>query len=73
MQYRALLQRMEGGGTWYQEQQNPFGGMPMAEDGLCMKLCLCKHGLQSLLSRKNLLLLTAGAGKNTAPFCKKKC
>ena len=40
MQYRALLQRMEGGGTWYQEQQNPFGGMPMAGDGLCMKLCL---------------------------------
>ena len=29
MQYRMLLQRMEGGGTWYQEQQNPFGGMPM--------------------------------------------
>jgi molecular chaperone DnaJ len=40
MQYRALLQRMEGGGTWYQEQQNPFGGMPVAGDGLCMKLCL---------------------------------
>ena len=40
MQYRALLQRMEGGGSWYQEQQNPFGGMPMAGDGLCMKLCL---------------------------------
>jgi len=40
MQYRALLQRMEGGGTWYQEQQNPFGGMPAAGDGLCMKLCL---------------------------------
>ena len=28
MQYRMLLQRLEGGGTWYQEQQNPFGGMP---------------------------------------------
>lgn len=40
MQYRMLLQRMEGGGTWYQEQQNPFGGMPMADDGLCMKWCL---------------------------------
>ena len=26
VQYRMLLQRMEGGGTWYQEQQNPFGG-----------------------------------------------
>lgn len=40
MQYRMQLQRMEGGGTWYQEQQNPFGGMPMAGDNLCMKLCL---------------------------------
>ncbi|MDO4276700.1 MAG: J domain-containing protein [Eubacteriales bacterium] len=39
-QYRMLLQRMEGGGTWYQERQNPFGGMPSAGDGLCMKLCL---------------------------------
>ena len=29
VQYRMLLQRMEGGGTWYQEQQNPFGGMPV--------------------------------------------
>ena len=28
MQYRMLLQRLEGGGSWYQEQQNPFGGMP---------------------------------------------
>lgn len=39
-QYRMLLKRMEGGGTWYQEQQGPFGGMPMAGDGFCMKLCL---------------------------------
>ncbi len=31
MQYRMLLQRLEGGGTWYQEQQNPFGGMPVTE------------------------------------------
>lgn len=39
-QYRALLNRMEGGGTWYQEQQDPFGGMPMAGDNFCMKLCI---------------------------------
>lgn len=39
-QYRMLLQRMEGGGTWYQERQNPFGGMPLAGDDLCMRLCL---------------------------------
>lgn len=40
MQYRMLLQRMEGGGTWYQEQQNPFGGMPTDGSDYCMKLCL---------------------------------
>lgn len=40
MQYRMLLQRLEGGGAWYQEQQNPFGGMPTAGSDYCMKLCL---------------------------------
>ena len=41
MQYRMMQQRMEGGGTWYQERQDPFGGMPMmAGDDYCMKLCL---------------------------------
>lgn len=39
-QYRMLLQRMEGGGAWYQEMQNPFGGMPSQGGDLCMKLCL---------------------------------
>ena len=36
MQYRMLLQRLEGGGTWYQEQQNPFGGMPSDGSDYCM-------------------------------------
>lgn len=40
IQYRMMLQRMEGGGAWYQEQQNPFGGMPMESDNFCLKLCL---------------------------------
>ena len=40
MQYQMLLQRLEGGGTWYQEMQNPFGGMPTGGDDYCMKLCL---------------------------------
>lgn len=40
MQYKMMLQRMESGGTWYQEQQNPFGGMPADGDNFCMKLCL---------------------------------
>ena len=39
-QYRMLQQQMEGGGTWYQEMQNPFGGMPTGSDDYCMKLCL---------------------------------
>ncbi len=40
VQYRMLQQQMEGGGTWYQEMQNPFGGMPTGGDDYCMKLCL---------------------------------
>ena len=40
MQNRMSLQRMEGGGGWYQEQQSPFGGMPMAGGDFCMKLCM---------------------------------
>ena len=43
MQYRMLLQRLEGGGTWYQEQQNPFGGMPSDGSDYCMKLCLANQ------------------------------
>ena len=45
MQYQMLLQRLEGGGTWYQEQQNPFGGMPSDGSDYCMKLCLAKSGM----------------------------
>ena len=40
MQYRMVLERMEGGGTWYQQQQNPFGGIQLGGDGFCVKLCL---------------------------------
>ena len=39
-QYRMLLERMEGGGTWYQEMQSPFGGMNAGGSDFCMKLCL---------------------------------
>lgn len=39
-QYRMLQQQMEGGGTWYQEMQSPFGGMPDGSGDYCMKLCL---------------------------------
>ena len=40
MQYQALKNRMEGGGTWYQEMQSPFGGMPSADGDICLRLCL---------------------------------
>jgi molecular chaperone DnaJ len=40
MQYRMALDRMEGGGAWYEQQQNPFGGMPQAGDDFCLKLCI---------------------------------
>ena len=39
-EYRMLLNRMEGGGTWYQTKQGSFGGMPSGGDDMCMKLCL---------------------------------
>ena len=39
MQYRMLLQRMEGGDGWYQQQQGPFGGMPAAGDDMCDACC----------------------------------
>lgn len=40
LQYQMMQQRMEGGGTWYQEMQSPFGGMPSDGSDYCMKLCL---------------------------------
>ena len=39
-QYRMALNRMEGGGVWYNERQQPFGGMPMQNTDMCSTLCL---------------------------------
>ncbi len=39
-QYQMILQRLENGSSWYQEQQNPFGGMPSAGNDICMKICI---------------------------------
>ena len=39
VQYRMFLQRMEGGGGWYQQQQDPFGGMPTAGGDMCDACC----------------------------------
>ena len=38
--YRMALNRMEGGGVWYNERQQPFGGMPMQNTDMCSTLCL---------------------------------
>ena len=58
MQYRMLLQRLEGGGTWYQEQQNPFGGMPSDGSDYCMKLCLAN------LAEKRPVVLSVRNGEH---------
>ena len=39
-EYRAIMNQMENGGTWYQQRQSPFGGMPSGGDDMCMRLCL---------------------------------
>ena len=39
-QYRMALNRMEGSGVWYNERQQPFGGMPMQNTDMCSTLCL---------------------------------
>ena len=40
-QYRYLMQQMESGGTWYQQRQGNFGGMPAPMgSNLCLNLCL---------------------------------
>lgn len=39
-QYQMLKNRMDGGGTWYRQQQDPFGGMPMEGGDMCLKMCL---------------------------------
>ena len=48
VQYRMILQRMEGGGGWYQQQQDPFWGMPTAGGDMCDACCrtmACFHVL----------------------------
>lgn len=41
MEYQMLLQRLQGGGQWYQSMQQGYGGVPADfGDNLCCKLCL---------------------------------
>ena len=55
-----MLQRMEGGGSWYQEQQNPFGGMPVGGNDLCMKCLIANMACSCCCPGSGVnLLLTA--------------
>lgn len=39
-QYRMLLERMEGGGTWYQQRQTMYGYPGSFDSSCCVKLCV---------------------------------
>ena len=40
MQYQMLLQRLEGGGTWYQNRQTMYGYPGTFDSSWCVKLCV---------------------------------
>lgn len=40
MEYRALLQQLQGGGSWYDQMSAPYGGMSVMGNDICCKLCL---------------------------------
>lgn len=42
MQYQMLLQRLQGGGGWYQSQQQSYGYPTMGGSNLCLKLCIAQ-------------------------------
>ena len=42
MQYQMLLQRLQGGGGWYQSQQSAYGYPTMGGNSLCLKLCIAQ-------------------------------
>lgn len=39
-QYQILVNRLESGGMWYQQQQSPYQTTFMGGSSFCMKLCL---------------------------------
>ena len=39
-EYRSLLNRLESGGSWYQERQASYGYPVMGGGDFCMKLCI---------------------------------
>ena len=40
MEYQALLQQLQGRGSWYDEMSSPYGGMSVMGNDTCCKLCL---------------------------------
>lgn len=40
MQYQMLLQRLQGGGGWYQQRQSMYGYPSSVGGDWCMKLCI---------------------------------
>ena len=38
--YQALLQQLQGRGSWYDEMSSPYGGMSVMGNDICCKLCL---------------------------------
>ena len=40
IQYRMLLERMESGGTWYQQRQTMYGYPGSFDSSCCVKLCV---------------------------------
>lgn len=39
MQYRQLLEQLEGGGSWYHSKRAPYGGFGAGQNGFCTRLC----------------------------------
>ena len=40
MQYQMLLQRLQNGGSWYQQRQNMYGYPGTFDSSCCVKLCV---------------------------------
>ena len=68
VQYQMVLQQMEGGGNWYQEMQNPFGGMPTGGDDYCMKLCLANMACSLTKGNPGLKNVVVGIGWDINAF-----
>ena len=38
--YQMLVQRLQSGSSWYEEHQNPYGGMSASTGSWCLRMCL---------------------------------